>query len=297
MPEGHTLRRLADDLTAAFAGRTVRVTSPQGRFAADAAQIDGSRVVGADSAGKHLFLELEGGRFVHVHLGLIGQFDVHASVGQVEPPRGAVRLRLVADDDLGTAYADLRGAILCDLVGPARRDEVLGRLGPDPLRSDADPEKAWRRISRSHRPIGDLLMDQKVLAGVGNVYRAEVLFRHRIHPLRPGNTLRVGQWRAIWADLVELMGEGVRSGRIDTVRPEHTPEAMGRPPRQDDHGGEVYVYRRTSMPCHLCGSTVRTGELVGRNIFWCPRCQPTFRSRAVQSPPRKPGTAGGAGET
>jgi endonuclease-8 len=297
MPEGHTLRRLADDLTAAFAGRTVRVTSPQGRFAADAAQIDGSRVVGADSAGKHLFLELEGGRFVHVHLGLIGQFDVHASVGQVEPPRGAVRLRLVADDDLGTAYADLRGAILCDLVGPARRDEVLGRLGPDPLRSDADPEKAWRRISRSHRPIGDLLMDQKVLAGVGNVYRAEVLFRHRIHPLRPGNTLRVGQWRAIWADLVELMGEGVRSGRIDTVRPEHTPEAMGRPPRQDDHGGEVYVYRRTSMPCHLCGSTVRTGELVGRNIFWCPRCQPAFRSRAVQSPPRKPGTAGGAGET
>jgi DNA-formamidopyrimidine glycosylase len=297
MPEGHTLRRLADDLTAAFAGRTVRFTSPQGRFAADAAQIDGSRVVGADSAGKHLFLELEGGRFVHVHLGLIGQFDVHASVGQVEPPRGAVRLRLVADDDLGTAYADLRGAILCDLVGPARRDEVLGRLGPDPLRSDADPEKAWRRISRSHRPIGDLLMDQKVLAGVGNVYRAEVLFRHRIHPLRPGNTLRVGQWRAIWADLVELMGDGVRSGRIDTVRPEHTPEAMGRPPRQDDHGGEVYVYRRTSMPCHLCGSTVRTGELVGRNIFWCPRCQPTFRSRAVQSPPRKPGTAGGAGET
>jgi endonuclease-8 len=297
MPEGHTLRRLADDLTAAFAGRTVRVTSPQGRFAADAAQIDGSRVVGADSAGKHLFLELEGGRFVHVHLGLIGQFDVHASVGQVEPPRGAVRLRLVADDDLGTAYADLRGAILCDLVGPARREEVLGRLGPDPLRSDADPEEAWRRISRSHRPIGDLLMDQKVLAGVGNVYRAEVLFRHRIHPLRPGNTLRVGQWRAIWADLVELMGEGVRSGRIDTVRPEHTPEAMGRPPRQDDHGGEVYVYRRTSMPCHLCGSTVRTGELVGRNIFWCPRCQPAFRSRAVQSPPRKPGTAGGAGET
>jgi DNA-formamidopyrimidine glycosylase len=297
MPEGHTLRRLADDLTAAFAGRTVRVTSPQGRFAADAAQIDGSRVVGADSAGKHLFLELEGGRFVHVHLGLIGQFDVHASVAQVEPPRGAVRLRLVAHDDLGTAYADLRGAILCDLVGPARRDEVLGRLGPDPLRSDADPERAWRRISRSHRPIGDLLMDQKVLAGVGNVYRAEALFRHRIHPLRPGNTLRVGQWRAMWADLVELMGEGVRSGRIDTVRPEHTPEAMGRPPRQDDHGGEVYVYRRTSMPCHLCGTAVRTGELVGRNIFWCPRCQPTFRSRAVQSPPRKPGTAGGAGGT
>ena len=137
-------------------------------------------------------------------------------------------------------------------------------------------------------------MDQKVLAGVGNVYRAEVLFRHRIHPLRPGETLRVGQWRAMWADLVTLMSEGVRSGRIDAVRPEHTPEAMGREPREDDHGGEVYVYCRTSMPCLVCGSTVRTGELVGRNIFWCPRCQPTFRSRAVRSASNTPETSRGA---
>jgi endonuclease-8 len=308
MPEGHTLRKLADDLTATFAGRRVRVTSPQGRFAADAEQVDGSRVVGADSAGKHLFLELEGERFVHVHLGLIGQLDVHVDVeggpAAVPDPVGAVRLRLVTLDepdgavDPGdprpTAYADLRGAIVCDLVGAERRDEVLARLGPDPLRPDADPDRAWRRISASPRPIGDLLMDQKVLAGVGNVYRAEVLFRHRIHPLRPGSTLRVGQWRAMWADLVELMADGVRTGRIDTVRPEHTPEAMGRAPRKDDHGGEVYVYRRTSLPCLVCGTTVRAGELVGRNTFWCPRCQPKFRSRAVPSPLKGSGRAGGA---
>jgi DNA-formamidopyrimidine glycosylase len=294
MPEGHTLRRLAGDLNDAFAGRPVRVSSPQGRFAADAEQLDGSVLVGADSAGKHLFVELDDERFVHVHLGLIGQFDVHTGVEEVPAPVGAVRLRLVTADAPPTSYADLRGAILCDLVGPARRDEVLARLGPDPLRPDADPDLAWRRISRSHRPIGDLLMDQKVLAGVGNVYRAEVLFRHRIHPLRPGDTLRVGQWRAMWADLVELMAEGVRSGRIDTVRPEHTPEAMGRAPRKDDHGGEVYVYRRTSMPCLVCGATVRTGELVGRNIFWCPKCQPVFRSRAVRSASNTPETSRGA---
>jgi len=110
----------------------------------------------------------------------------------------------------------------------------------------------------------------------------EVLYRHRIHPLRPGHTLRVGQWRAIWADLVDLMAEGVRTGRIDTVRPEHTPEAMGRPPRVDDHGGEVYVYRRTGQPCLVCGSRVRTAVLVGRNVFWCPHCQPKFRSRALR---------------
>ena len=275
MPEGHTLYRLAGQLSTAFVGQIVRVSSPQGRFA-DAVHVDGTRLLGTASAGKHLFLEFEGDLFVHVHLGLIGKFDVHD--GPAPDPVGQVRLRLITP----TAYADLRGATQCDLVSRERRDTIVGALGPDPLRADADPTRAWARISRSHRPIGDLLMDQTVLAGVGNVYRAEILFRHRIHPLRPGRTLRVGQFRDMWADLVDLMATGVQTGRIDTVRPEHTPDAMGRPPRVDDHGGEVYVYRRAGQPCHVCGSRVRTEILQGRNLFWCPRCQPTFRSRAVK---------------
>ncbi len=281
MPEGHTLRRLADDLGHAFAGRLVHVGSPQGRFAADAAVVDGSRLVAADSAGKHLFIEFEHDHLVHVHLGLIGVFNVHTDVAEVPLPVGQVRLRIVSADL--SAYADLRGAIQCELIGPSRRDEVIAKLGPDPLRPDADPDRAWQRIKTSTRSIGDLLMDQHVLAGVGNVYRAEVLFRHRIHPLRPGRTLRVSQWQAIWDDLVVLMAEGVVSRRIDTVRPAHTAEAMGREPRRDDHGGEVYVYRRTGAPCLICGTSVRTDVLAGRNSFWCPRCQPPFRSRAVKS--------------
>jgi len=281
VPEGHTLHRLATELTAAFAGHPVRVSSPQGRFGAEAMQLDGSTLLVAESAGKHLFLDFDADRVVHVHLGLIGGFDVHRGVTEVPAPIGQVRMRLIGGGDR-TSYADLRGATQCALVTATRRDEIVGKLGPDPLRGDADPSRSWARISKSPRAIGDLLMDQVVLAGVGNVYRAEVLFRHHIHPLRPGRTLRVGQWRAMWADLVELMGEGVRTGRIDTVRPEHTPEAMGRPPRVDDHGGEVYVYRRTGRPCLVCGSIVRTDVLAGRNIFWCPRCQRTFRSRALQ---------------
>jgi formamidopyrimidine-DNA glycosylase len=279
MPEGHTLRRLALELTRAFGGRPVRASSPQGRFAADAAQVDGSLCLGAESAGKHLFVELAGDRFVHIHLGLIGKLDVVAlEPGDPVPaPVGQVRLRL----HNATAYADLRGATQCDLIGPDRRAQIVGQLGEDPLRPDADPSRVWARIARSSRPIGDLLMDQFVLAGVGNVYRAEILFRHRIHPLRPGRTLRRGQFLAMWADLVALMEDGVRTGRIDTVRPEHTPEAMGRPPRQDDHGGEVYVYRRHGQPCLVCASRVRTDTLAGRNLFWCARCQPVFRSRAV----------------
>ena len=279
MPEGHTLRRLADDLTGAFAGRVVRVGSPQGRFAPEAALLDGSVLVSAESAGKHLFLGFQGDRIVHVHLGLIGRLQI--AEGPAPDPVGAVRLRVAAEGDgRAPAYADLRGATLCALITPERRATVLARLGPDPLRADADPARAWRRISASHRPIGVLLMEQEVIAGLGNVYRAEVLFRHRIHPLRPGNTLRRSQFQAIWDDLVTLMAEGVRTNRIDTVRTEHTPEAMGRPPRSDDHGGEVYVYRRHEAPCHVCGTRIRTEVLAGRNSFWCPRCQPPFRSRA-----------------
>ncbi|TNM40509.1 Fpg/Nei family DNA glycosylase [Nocardioides albidus] len=290
MPEGHTLHRLAGELTAVFGGDRVRVGSPQGRFEESAARLDGSRLVDADAWGKQLFVRFESDRFVHVHLGLYGTFVVHDDLsglpdGEVPEPVGQGRLRLVrpATPSRAPAYADLRGATRCALVTAAERDAVLARIGPDPLRDDADPERAWARISRSSAPIGTLLMDQSVLAGVGNVYRAEVLFRHRIHPLRPGRALRRTQWRAIWDDLVVLMREGVRTGRIDTVRTEHTPEAMGRPPRVDDHGGEVYVYRRTGQACHVCGAKVRTQVLGGRNLFWCARCQPTPRTTASRS--------------
>ncbi len=277
MPEGHTLHRLATGVREHFAGRTVSVTSPQGRFAESARLIDGTELVTAESWGKHLFVELAQERIVHVHLGLYGKLDVHD--GPPPPPVGQVRLRLVAGAPR-PSYADLRGATACDLLTVAQRDAITDRLGPDPLRPDADPARAWDRVSRSRAPIGGLLMDQAVLAGVGNVYRAEVLFRHRVHPLRPGRTLRRSQFASMWEDLVILMHEGVRTGRIDTVHVDHTPEAMGRAPRVDAHGGEVYVYRRSGQPCYVCGATVRTAELQGRNLFWCPRCQPTFRSRA-----------------
>ena len=279
MPEGHTLHRLARDLQTAFGGRVVRASSPQGRFEQSAALVDGTALVRAESAGKHLFAEFEAERVLHVHLGLIGSFDVHTGVSAVPAPVGQVRLRLTSAD----AYADLRGAILCDLVTPERRDEIVARLGPDPLRPDADPMRAWRRISRSGRPIGDLLMDQEVLAGVGNVYRAEVLFRHRMHPLRPGRTLRIGQWRAMWDDLVGLMAEGVRTGthRHGAARAHAGGDGARR------RGRTTTVARSTSTAapasrawCAGPGSAPRV--LVGRNLFWCPRCQPRFRSRAVQ---------------
>ena len=135
----------------------------------------------------------------------------------------------------------------------------MARLGPDPLRPDADPDLAWHRIRRSRAPIAGLLMDQSVVAGIGNVYRAELLFRHRVDPFRPGTSLRVGRWREMWEDLVALMADGVRTGRIDTVRPEHLTdeERAATGPRR----GHSYVYRRAGEPCRVCGTRVRTREL------------------------------------
>jgi formamidopyrimidine-DNA glycosylase len=268
VPEGHTIHRLAAEHTARFAGQPLGVSSPQGRFGQAAAILDGQVLAGASAHGKHLFLDFAGGRVIHVHLGLYGVF-LFAPL-PATPPRGAVRLRLVGKED----FADLRGPTACDLLDPVAVAAILARLGPDPLRPDADPERAWARVRASSAPIGGLLMDQAVLSGVGNVYRAEVLFRAGIAPDRPGAKVSRTEWQALWSDLVLLMRAGVASGRIDTVRAEHTPEAMGRPPRQDDHGGEVYVYRRAGMACHVCGEPVRTETMRARNLFWCATCQP-----------------------
>ena len=280
MPEGHTLHRLADEITATFGGRLVRAGSPQGRFAESASLVDGQVLTGADAWGKQLFIGFADERFVHVHLGLYGRFDVRAGVASIPAAIGQVRLRLVAADKGRLAFADLRGATTCALVTREQRDAVVARSGPDPLRDDADPGLAWQRIRRSRAPIAGLLMDQGVIAGIGNVYRAELLYRHRVDPFRPGLSLRPGRWAAMWADLVELMADGVRTGRIDTVRAEHLTEE-----EQDVRGqrrGHSYVYRRAGVPCRVCGTRVRTQELQGRNLFWCAKCQPRFRSRAVQ---------------
>ncbi len=267
MPEGHTLHRLALDLGEAFAGRRVASSSPQGRFAAEAARLDGRVLVDAEAFGKHLFVTFEDlPDQVHVHLGLYGSFAIADGTGR--PVVGQVRWRLEAG-----STADLRGPNACELLSPPEVDRVIARLGPDPLRADADPDRAWQRIHGSNVPIALLLMDQAVLAGVGNVYRAEILFRHKVAPMTAGRRLPRVRWNAMWDDLCDLMRVGVERGRIDTVRPEHEPEAMGRDPRADDHGGEVYVYRRDGQACLICGTPIRRRVVGGRNLFWCPTCQ------------------------
>ena len=264
MPEGHTLHRLARQQTKLFGGRQVAVCSPQGRFAAGAEALDGRRLLRIEAYGKHLFQHYEGAPTLHIHLGLYGKFTTGS--GEPPEPRGALRLRMTTEQ----AWTDLRGPTACELMDPEAVDAVLDRLGPDPIRTNSDPDPAYRRIRRSRVSIAALLMDQSVLAGIGNVYRAEILFRHQVDPYRAGTTIDPELWQAMWADLVILMRSGVRTGRIETVRPEDRPRKRGPLSR----GEAGYVYRRSGLPCRVCGTTVLTAPLVGRNLFWCPKCQP-----------------------
>jgi formamidopyrimidine-DNA glycosylase len=269
VPEGHTLHRLAREQTARFAGRPVHVTSPQGRFEAGAALLDGRLLDEVTAHGKHL-LACFGADVLHVHLGLYGTFT--GGTGTPPAPRGALRMRWVGEGPDGDGvWTDLRGPTACEVLAPPAVDRLLARLGPDPLRRGADGAAAYTRLGRSRTPIGALLMDQSVLAGVGNVYRAELLFRHRVSPFRPGREVPPEVWVAMWSDLVTLMRAGVRMGRIVTTLPEHRTRRRGAVQRADAH----YVYRRTGLPCRVCGTDVRTQVLVGRNLYWCPVCQAT----------------------
>jgi endonuclease VIII len=259
MPEGHTLHRLALDHRKLFVGKVVSASSPQGRFAEGASVIDGCRVLAVEAYGKHLFYELEGDLIVHVHLGLFGRFRKRK--GPDAPPRGAVRLRLATPK----ACVDLSGPTACEVVSAQDQAELLARLGPDLLRDDADPELAWDRIRRSKRSIGALLLDQSVLSGVGNVYRAEGLFVTGLHPETPGNTLTHEAFSSLWETLAAMLRDGVRDKRIvTTAHPEDGATRLRR-------GERTWVYKQAI--CKRCEEPVSCWELGARTMYACETCQ------------------------
>lgn len=260
MPEGHTIHRLARDHTRDLAGRPLMVTSPQGRAAATAAALDGGAMERVDAHGKHLLYRWSTGDTLHVHLGLYGKFRRLSSPPPA--PRGALRLRMEGEP----WTADLRGPIACELVDPAREQLLLARLGPDPLRRDGGPERFAANLRRRRIPIGAALMDQEVIAGIGNVFRAEVLLLEGIDPRRPARDLSAEEARAVWDTSKRLLTAAVRANRIVT-RPRR-PGRKGRIPREE----AVHVYRRAS--CARCDGPVEVYELAHRTMHACPACQP-----------------------
>jgi endonuclease-8 len=262
MPEGHTIHRIAKDLRRDLAGRPVAASSPQGRFAAGAARLDGRVPVRFEAYGKHLFAHWDAGDVLHVHLGLYGKF--RPAPVPPPPPVGQVRLRLVGSE---TAH-DLSGPTACELVTPGDRERILGRLGPDPLRRDADPERAWARVSRSRAPIGVVVLDQAVFAGVGNVFRAEALYVLGIHPEREARSLSRAEFDALWEAIRRMMREALRSNRIVTI----DPAEFGLRRAAIDPADGRYVYRQEA--CRRCGTPVRRWDLRGRWAYACQSCQP-----------------------
>lgn len=262
MPEGHTIHRLARRHATLLVGQRVAADSPQGRFDDGARLLDGRVLDATDAWGKHLFHRYDD-LWLHVHLGLYGKF--RDGVLPAPEPRGALRLRLVGAGH----WLELRGPTACEVMTDAERASVLARLGPDPLRRRPDVEAFVARVLRSRAPIATMLMDQSVVAGVGNVYRAEVLFRQRLDPYRPGREHDAATLQLLWDDLVMLLRAGVRAGRIVTTLPEDRERPAGRPRRVDSH----YVYGRADLPCRICGTPVLDAQIAARRLFWCPVCQ------------------------
>lgn len=294
MPEGHSVHRLARQFTDVFSGQRLTVSSPQGRFADGAALLDARILVGAMAHGKHLFLHFDHGLVLHVHLGLYGAWDFggdatfrgassigaprkvgerevfdDGAAGTAGPPApvGAVRVRLAG----AHGWADLRGATTCHAITEAEADAVLARLGPDPLRNlPGDKEGFITGVRARKTPIAALLMDQKVIAGVGNVYRAELLFRQGLDPWLPGRSLDAEAAVGLWEDTVSVMSDGVRDGRIITTPPGYwTEPAAGLPAPEESH----FVYRRHGLDCRNCGNPVALTDLGARKLYWCPACQ------------------------
>ena len=262
MPEGHTVHRTAAEFRKRFQGKSVQVTSPQGRFT-DAPIVSGSKLLTASAWGKQLFLEFEAAT-LRIHLGIYGKWKFENFYDHPPEPKGAVRARFIVDSML----ADLRGPTACELISDQQLQVITNRLGPDPLRPDPTAAEQLRfieRVKRSQTAIGILLMNQEVLAGVGNVYRAELLFRAGINPYTPGKSLTQEQIAAIWFDAVALMPLGVKTGLMLT----REGFLKGRPKLEDRY----YVYKRQGLPCRNCQTPVSIELMATRKLYFCPSCQ------------------------
>ena len=182
-------------------------------------------------------------------------------------PVGAVRVRLLTP----VAVADLRGPTSCEVQTAEEVDATIAKLGPDPLVDGPAGEDVFvENVRKRNVAIGQLLMDQEVVAGIGNVYRAELLFRARLDPYRPGKDVPVELLRELWRDWSYLLGVGVETGQMltmDGLTGEDLDRAKAS--RDDRH----WVYHRTGEPCRVCGTPIAMAEMAGRNLYWCPKDQ------------------------
>ncbi len=223
-----------------------------------------------DAAGENSLTSIGAPRRTRVHVRMSEQTTGLADDGEEFPPPvvGQVRLRLLTD----VTSADLRGPTACELQSPEEVAATIAKLGPDPLVDDVaeGEERFVAVVRRKPTSIGLLLMDQNVVSGIGNVYRAELLFRARQNPHTPGREVPEEVVRGIWRDWVRLLAIGVETGQMmtmDDLDPDAYRKAMAS--RDDRH----WVYHRAGLPCRVCGTEIVVEEAAGRKLYWCPHCQ------------------------
>ncbi len=274
MPEGHSIYRYAGHHRRLLAGRRVAATSPQGRFRNGAARIDGRVLVDVTAHGKHLFYRWQRAETLHIHLGLYGRFRTYEK--DPPPPTPGTRLTLATEE----VSIYLAGPTVCELIEPSREEAIRSRLGPDPLQAGSRGHTVAvfaGNLSRRAIPIGAAVLDQSVVAGIGNIYRAEALFLTGINPATPANELPPAKVEELWRQSVALLKRGVADGKIVTL-----PRApLGRSEETD----RVYVYKRDRFPCRRCGGPISTGDMAGRSIWWCQTCQPPAAASSTTTVP------------
>ena len=259
MPEGHTIHRAAIDHHKLLAGDKLTVQSPQGRFAEGAQRLSGKLCIAVEAFGKHLIYRFEAGDSLHIHLGLFGKIHIHKL--PLKEPRGAVRVRLISD----THAIDINGPSICEVLNIKALMKLTARVGPDVLRSDANPDLAFKRISKSKSSIGSLIMNQSVMAGIGNIYRTEILWRQAVHPETLGKNIDRPTFDRIWNDAKALLTLGVKHNAIITKK------GAGR--YKSKYRENFNIFAKESCPD--CKGEIRRLEINGRRAFVCENCQPS----------------------
>jgi len=223
-----------------------------------------------DDAGENSLASIGAPRRARVHVRMSEQTKGLADEGLEWPPPivGQVRLRLMTD----LTVADLRGPTACVLQTPDEMLESVAKLGPDPLVGDPaeNEERFVNAVGRKSTPIALLLMDQSVVSGIGNVYRAEMLYRARLNPHTPGRAVPEEIVRGLWQDWARLLPIGVETGQMMTMDDLSADDYRAAMASRDDRH---WVYHRAGLPCRVCGTEIVLEEIGARKLYWCPKCQ------------------------
>jgi endonuclease VIII len=303
VPEGDTIYRLAARLREALVGERIERAESH-VFEVQAARLEGAEVVAVDTHGKNLLIELSTGLTLHTHLMMHGAWHIYARDAAWTRARSRMRVALATASHEAVCFA----APVVRLVKTSRtsHDARLAELGPDPLRDDYDRSEVLRRLAKVEAmPLGVALLDQRVVAGVGNVLKSETIFLAGADPFAPVALYDEAARLAI-VELVERVlrltverrqsapGE-VAPPRFRTLR-RTTRAALG---AEYGHTDRLWVYSRRGQTCYVCGSPIayarQRGVAAGaslRSTYSCPSCQPERLERSAELAPPRVGVLG-----